>query len=316
MLKNGNRPSILGTNVLFLISALLLLTLGAKVQHRELYSGLIITEFIIILLPTLLYIKLGGHSIAEVLRLNSISFLQFIYIIFIVIFAYPIAVFLNYISIMIISRFGQVIPSSVPIPSNYQEFIKSFLVIALSPGICEEAMFRGLIMNSYENMGKKKALVYSAILFGMFHFNSQNLLGPIFLGIIFGIVVFKTDSILSAIIGHTLNNTIALALGYGLNRFGGYNQNFDGVNLAMPEMDLMLYGIIIMGIFALVFGILLIKLINSLPSRKTISIGFSNGYNNLFVNTIRRARMNIWERIPIWIFITVFIVWNYIVFFS
>ena len=65
MIENKNNPSILETNVLYLIIALLLTTIGAYVQSKEVYTGLLITEYLIILLPTLSYLKINGYSIKD-----------------------------------------------------------------------------------------------------------------------------------------------------------------------------------------------------------------------------------------------------------
>ncbi|CCQ98570.1 putative Abortive infection protein [[Clostridium] ultunense Esp] len=316
MMENKKNPSILGTNILYLIIALLLITLGAKAQYREVYTGLLITEYVIVLMPTLLYLKLNGYSIKDVLRLNRITLKQTIYIIFIVMFSYPVAIFFNFVGIMILSKFGQIAPNAVPIPASSNEFLLSFFIIALTPGICEEAMFRGLVMNSYESLGRRKAVIYSAILFGMFHFNVQNLLGPIFLGIIFGIIALKTDSLFSTILGHTINNAIALIIGYklvGLEDLQGVSYTVD----LMPESSLMVYTFIALGILALIFGLLLYKLIKSLPGSRKKSVEIDNAYREILLRTRnKKLKMNWLERIPIGIFMLIFILWNYKFFFS
>ncbi len=316
MMENKKNPSILGTNILYLIIALLLITLGAKAQYREVYTGLLITEYVIVLMPTLLYLKLNGYSIKDVLRLNRITLKQTIYIIFIVMFSYPVAIFFNFVGIMILSKFGQIAPNAVPIPASSNEFLLSFFIIALTPGICEEAMFRGLVMNSYESLGRRKAVIYSAILFGMFHFNVQNLLGPIFLGIIFGIIALKTDSLFSTILGHTINNAIALIIGYklvGLEDLQGVSYTVD----LMPESSLMVYTFIALGILALIFGLLLYKLIKSLPGSREKSVEIDNAYREILLRTRnKKLKMNWLERIPIGIFMLIFILWNYKFFFS
>lgn len=316
MIEKKKNPSILGTNILYLIIALLLITLGAKVQSREVYTGLLITEYVIVLIPTLLYLKFNGYSIKEVLRLNRISLKQSIYIIFIVILSYPVAIFFNFIGIIMLSKFGQILPNTVPIPTSTDEFLLSFFIIALTPGICEEAMFRGLVMNSYESLGMKKAVIYSAILFGMFHFNVQNLLGPIFLGIIFGIIALKTDSLFSTMLGHSINNTIALIIGYklvGLEDLHGVSYTID----LMPETSLMVYTFIALGILALIFGLLLYKLIKSLPGSRKKSVEIHNAYKEILLRTRnKKLKMNWLERIPIGIFMLIFILWNYKFFFS
>ena len=235
MPRDKNTPSILETNMLFLFIALLLITLGAKAQYWNIYIGLLVTEYLIILLPVLAYLRFNDYSIKDALRLNKINLKHILLTILIVLSSYPVAVFFNFIGLTLLNKFTQVRANPIPIPSNPREYILCFLIIALTPGICEEVMFRGLIMSSYDSFGKKKAIIYSAILFGVFHFNAQNLLGPIYLGLLFGIIAYKTDSIYPTIIGHTVNNTIALTIGYFATRAEQVVElNMENIN--MPEM--------------------------------------------------------------------------------
>lgn len=214
-----DKPSIFEVNLLYLVLGILLLTVGSIVQVRELYSGLLITEYVLILLPGLLFLKIKGASIKKSLRLNRISIRQIILVIGITIFTYPIAVFFQGIFILILNSFKEMVPTTVPMPQDEIQYIISFFVIAVTPGICEEVMFRGVIMDAYGRLGYKKGIIISALLFGIFHFNLLNLVGPTILGIVFGIIVYKTNSIYSAMIGHTVNNSIALTLGFVINKF-------------------------------------------------------------------------------------------------
>jgi len=171
-------------------------------------------------LPNLLYLKLKGISLKRALRLNKISFKNIILVILITIFAYPLVAFINAIFLSIISIFREVYPSTVPVPGDDIQFIYSFFVIAISPGICEEIMFRGTIMAAYHKLGPKKSIIISGLLFGIFHFTILNFVGPTLLGLLFGVMVYKTNSIYSSIIAHTLNNGIAISLLFLLSKYG------------------------------------------------------------------------------------------------
>ena len=59
----------------------------------------------------------------------------------------------------------------------------------------------------------------SAILFGLFHYNLQNLAGPIILGIVFGYLVTITDSIWAGVVAHATNNGVAVLMGFFLQSF-------------------------------------------------------------------------------------------------
>lgn len=265
--------SIIHVNIFYLLTGILFLIFGSIFQSREIYSGLLITEYILILIPSILYIKIRGLSIKKTLKLNKISPKQILYVIGISLFTYPIAVFFNLIVISVLSLFGNLNQSAAPMADNPALYIFSLFVIAITPAICEEVMFRGVIMNAYEKISKRKAIIYSAVLFGIFHINIQNLVGPILLGIIFGITVYKTNSIYAAMIGHGLNNAIAVTIGYFamkaeiLMDTSGIDMPIDGLETQLDSLFQvqMLVSVFIIGAFALLSYRLVKKLIRGLP---------------------------------------------------
>lgn len=316
MLDRKESPSILESNILYLLIGILLITVGSMVQAVEIYTGLLITEYLIILLPVLLYLKVKGYSLRQTLRLNGISFKQVIYIVLIVLLSYPIAVFFNYLGIVFLSKYGQVLPSSVPIPGSSKEFVLGLIIVSITPGICEEIMFRGMLMKSYGSLGTKKAIIYSAVLFGIFHFNLQNLLGPIFLGILFGLLVYKTNSILSSIIAHATNNLVALLIGtLSLNA----EEMVLDTQVVVPD-NLLLFGAIAMGIIALILGYIVCRLMESMPGTEIrekeslfdVPIGSFYSYSN---SVNKSKNMDIIEAFPLILFIVIFIFFNYKYFF-
>ncbi len=306
--------SILHANVFYLFTGILLVFVGSIAQGREIYSGLLITEYILILLPSILYIKVKGLSFKKTLRLNKISLKQIIYILGISIFTYPIAVFLNLIVISILTLFGELSQNSVPIPDNLIMYLISLFVISITPAICEEVMFRGVMMNAYEKISKRKAIVYSAILFGIFHVNIQNLVGPALLGIIFGITVYKTNSIYASIIGHGLNNAIAITIGYFINKAQNTLIKDNGMAMSIVEEPFVklqiIISIIIIGTFALISFAVLKKLIRDLPmgeNGELISLVDSNGNE---ASEEKPYNFNIFHYLPLLIFMILFLYLN------
>lgn len=315
MPRDNNTPSILETNVLFLLVALLLITLGARAQQKEIYTGLLVTEYLIILLPVLAYLGLNDYPIRNALRLNKISLKQILLTIFIVIFSYPVAVFFNFIGLTLLSKFSSIRANPIPIPSNPKEYLIGFLIIALTPGICEEIMFRGFIMSSYGRFGKKKAIIYSAILFGVFHFNIENLLGPIYLGLLFGIIAHKTDSIYPTIVGHTANNTIALTIGYIATTRAEQVGELGGDNIILPGAAEMVIAFLVLGLLSLVFGFISFKLIKLMPSKEESGVLEINTFiqgESLVEDLHHKKGMSMMEVFPILLVMVIFIIRNYI----
>ncbi|WP_427339736.1 CPBP family glutamic-type intramembrane protease [Caloranaerobacter sp. DY30410] len=297
-----SKLTILGINLFYLSIGIILLVIGSLVQSWDIYKGLIITEYIIILLPVLIYLKVKRQSLKEILRLNKLSLKQILLIPIIVILSYPIGAFLNSIVMIFLSFFGEVKPIPIPIPNNEIELLKGFFVVALSAGICEEVMFRGLIMKGYENLGKWKAIIFSAVLFGFFHFNIQNLLGPIFLGLLFGYIVYKTDSLFASMLAHFTNNAFALFLAFIVNRFDTSSNIQNNVSLNISYTKILIYGAIFLGAISLVTGIIAVMLLKELPG--------SDKYTSLSIKEKNKDVLTLSESVPLVVFLIVYIVIN------
>ncbi len=255
IMTEQNRLRVLDANILYLIGAILFWTIGVYFQSKDLQTGLIITQYIIILLPPIIYIMAKRLSVKEVLKLNKISFKHVFLIICITILVYPAAIFGNALLITIISLLGNLNIPQLPMATNRGEYLVLIFIISISAGICEEIFFRGFILSGYERMGKKKAVIFSAILFGFFHFNIYNLLGPIILGLVFGYLVLETGSIFAGMVGHIVNNGFAVTLGYILNLAADFIPGTDAASEMAVDMSVslaMLVSTIMFGIISVI----------------------------------------------------------------
>ena len=94
--------------------------------------------------------------------------------------------------------------------SNWSIWVQ-FFFLALTPGICEEVLFRGFALRSLEKtLGSKWAILITAFAFAIVHLDFVRLIPTFALGLAFGVVAVKTGSILPSILLHVLNNSIAL----------------------------------------------------------------------------------------------------------
>ncbi|SKA78591.1 hypothetical protein SAMN05443428_102155 [Caloramator quimbayensis] len=91
-----------------------------------------------------------------------------------------------------------------------KEWFSILSVIIIAP-VLEEIVFRGIILQGFlKNYSIKKSVIITAVLFGLFHGNIVQTPIVILLGIVLGIIYIKTSSLFICIIGHMLNNFIAL----------------------------------------------------------------------------------------------------------
>ncbi len=87
-------------------------------------------------------------------------------------------------------------------------------VLALTPAICEELLFRGYVQRQAERgMGVTGGILFSGIIFGVYHLRFSQVLPLCVLGIFLAYLVWRTGSLWPAVFVHFVNNAMAVALG-------------------------------------------------------------------------------------------------------
>lgn len=211
--NNAKSPSLVESGLLFSIVALLLITLGSYFQSRNFNLGILITEFIIILAPSLLLLIIRKYKLKEVLSLNRVSFLNIFIIFSMIAISMWIVAIINIFNLWIIkSVFGKVFVAELPISQT--PLLVNILLIGGTAGICEEVMFRGVIQRSFEKFGAFFSITITALLFGLFHMDFQKLIGTFLLGMLIGFIVYRTDSLFAGMFAHFSNNALAVLINH------------------------------------------------------------------------------------------------------
>lgn len=123
---------------------------------------------------------------------------------------------LNYFQLFVdkLGFTSSVLPYNIKSTKNY---IISLISLALIPAVCEEILFRGVIVNALKHKGYWFAIVLSSIMFSIFHFSPAQLIYPICFGLILAIVYLKTNNIVFPILLHFINNAFSLSIQYFSN---------------------------------------------------------------------------------------------------
>lgn len=124
-----------------------------------------------------------------------------------------------------------------------------FLLVSFFAPIIEEIIFRGIIQKGMINNGIKprNAILVSALIFGIVHFNPWQFIGAFLLGIVLGVVYFKTKSLLMSIFLHFFNNTIAAIM----MKFCDTDSFAEFLHL--PNYLILFIGIVIFAVFYYLF---------------------------------------------------------------
>lgn len=208
-------PTIGQGLVLLSLLFLLLYYVGATAQAKNVWFGLILTLWGLLLIPTLGTIKWLKLDWKKTLHLYKPP---------------PLAIVGS--ALLGISAFVWVGAGAnafhdafLPVPEIFEEVMRTtftppetfagklglIAVAALSPAICEEVVFRGFLLSSFRGRtGGVAAVVVTALLFGLFHLSIYRLIGTTALGLVMGWMVWHTRSIWPAVLFHFLNNATSI----------------------------------------------------------------------------------------------------------
>lgn len=107
--------------------------------------------------------------------------------------------------------------SPVPLPQSWAQMLAAAVVIGCIPALCEEWLFRGVVMHSLEQAGTRQALVLSALLFALMHGQITGLPAHVLLGFLLGLLLIGHGSMWAPMIFHGVYNGATMLLSYVLS---------------------------------------------------------------------------------------------------
>jgi sodium transport system permease protein len=105
-------------------------------------------------------------------------------------------------------------------------YVLTLVLMAVSPAVCEETVFRGPILRGLgSRLGPGAAITVAAALFGLFHLDIYRLIPATLLGILLGYLAYEARSIVPAMLAHFCNNAILVTLARS-----GLDQRMEGLS--------------------------------------------------------------------------------------
>ena len=91
-----------------------------------------------------------------------------------------------------------------------------YVAVGILAPLAEEVVFRGAILRTLLGIMSKKnhwvAIIISAALFGLAHFNAAQFVNALLMGLLLGWMYYRTGSLVPGILLHWVNNTMAYVL--------------------------------------------------------------------------------------------------------
>ena len=222
----------------------------------------VIQILILFLLPLFLYcvfLKEKPKQVFKTCNFNSINFVSILISIVIGILCFIINIAVSSLFNGILTytgyRFGS---SGVAGDYSTPNFFLDILLVAVLPAFAEEFLHRGIVLQGTKHMGFKKAIVLSSLLFGLMHFNIQQVSYAFVIGLILGFVAVVSKNIYPAMIIHFVNNFISTYIDYASNRGWIFGDIFEKLQNALSAGNAI--GIIVIVSISLIVVVVLLSL--------------------------------------------------------
>ena len=128
-------------------------------------------------------------------------------------------------------------PNAIPFELSTKNYLISIISLVILPAICEEILFRGLILKSLKSLGKVVSISLTAVMFAIYHMAIDQFVYPLLMGALLSYVMYEENNIVYPIVIHLINNFLSLTLAY-------FN-----INLAFNHWTYVLIAIILVVIF-------------------------------------------------------------------
>ncbi|MGC4101367.1 lysostaphin resistance A-like protein [Ferruginibacter sp.] len=112
---------------------------------------------------------------------------------------------------------------AIAVMRSFGEYLLTLFIVAILPGFAEELFFRGAVQNLFTRWFKNPAaaILLSAFIFSLFHFEYSDFIGRFFLGIVLGWVFYLTGNLWLNICMHAAFNGLSVTGLYLSLRSGG-----------------------------------------------------------------------------------------------
>jgi membrane protease YdiL (CAAX protease family) len=173
-----------------------------------------------LLIPAILFSRLHSRNHAGFLRMRSTDVRLVVLSI------------LGLVALFPIVQWTGAVSDSLPWPESIRTFEKAQMdlierlllqdfsvtfalgMMAVTPAICEELLFRGYIQRQAErSMGVWGGIMFSGLIFGLYHVRPTQAVPLGLLGLYLAYITWRSGSIIPAMIVHFANNAFAVAVG-------------------------------------------------------------------------------------------------------
>ncbi len=177
----------------------------------------LLTQILLLMVPTIFLVRRWHSSQAwAYIRWKSASVLQVL-----------LAVMITAVFVPVNMYIGSLVNRLFPVPEKIQALNNALftarsplelgwmiIVVAVTPAICEEVLFRGYVQRTLERRIGWKSVIVVGVLFGLYHMNPLGLVNLSLIGFLLGYLYYRSGSLAPAVAAHFTNNFLAVLMLY------------------------------------------------------------------------------------------------------
>ncbi len=203
--KSKSGLTVFEAHILLLVTFAIYLGFSRLNREQMLPGGplvIMIAGQMLLSLPCIIYLAVRRFPLKEVLGFNPISWENVKMAAMVTVCTYPLIGLLNFLTMLFVeNKVSGVLEYFLP-----YGFQISLFVMAILPAVNEEILCRGMLYGSYRRRAPVKGVLLSALVFGLFHMNLNQLPYACLLGVVFALMNEATGSVLTSILMHFLLN--------------------------------------------------------------------------------------------------------------
>lgn len=209
-MKKGSVPTTGDAWFMVVFVMFAYLYLGSVLEMKYGFGGIFGIQMIIFVLP-LLYVLYTKRSILQTYSFRKTKFMNFVAALFMGCGTMLIGIILTSFVSMLFPTEAEMVSSGLMNELMSDNELLTFAVVALTPAVCEEMLFRGFLFSAFR--GRYKIVVsvlLTAVIFGVYHMSIVRFFTTALLGAALAVIVYYSDSIFPAMVMHAINNGIAV----------------------------------------------------------------------------------------------------------
>lgn len=179
--------------------------------------GIAIAEWTLLLVPTLLFLRSGRFDVRNTLSLRRPPKGSIGAATVLVLGAIPLGWLIGWLQSFVlpvptelVESLDQLVTADTP-----RRFIWLLFLLAVTPAVCEEVVFRGVLLGGTRALEPWRVVTLNGVVFGLFHLSFETVvrfLPTAYLGVVIAWVVWRTGSLFVGMLMHFLNNAMIVVI--------------------------------------------------------------------------------------------------------